>query len=422
MLMSWTDVNQNCLKSAEKYKFYFGTYSFEDFGKGKIAKQLPVSTVGWGSRAVEMRSNKTTFDCFENDELKLTEVAKRYHVFEAVNRVKEDVLVAGCGFIGLVGDRVLPFTAEEASGLFDWREQNLRFGAAKFSNKVKEKGLYQHSEPADYMIFEKDVTRSKRDGDKVEEVVPNPTGRPLMGLLTYRSTVKCPFGNSVLNHAARSAIIDASRTTRQAMISAYHYNSKVDVILGADADTELERVETQTGDILKLSPNENGQNPSIGEFAQHAMTPFTDTILIAARNFCTATKLVLSNLGISSDAPQSPEALEIVSDDLRDDIAQWHYDLGEQIKYFCMTLFMYENGLSKLDQNLIDMYNATIPVFKPTYRSDVSKVGDGIFKLAEKAPGVLLSRSLWRNLGLDSADIDMAIKSAIENPNLNLGQ
>lgn len=420
MLMSWQEINNNCLKSADKYKYYFGTYTFEDFGKGKIAKQLPVSTVGWGSRAVEMRSNKTTFDCFENDELKLTEVAERYHLYEAINRVKEDILVAGCGFIGLAGDRVLPFTAEEASGLFDWREQNLRFGAAKFSNKVKEKGLYEYSTPSDYIIYEKDATRTMRDGDKEETIYPNPTGRPLMGLLTYRSTVKRPFGNSVLNQAARSAIVDASRTTRQAMISAYYYNSKVDVILGADADTDIERVETQTGDIIKLSPNENGQNPAIGEFAQHAMTPFTDTILIAARNFCTATKLVLSNLGISSDAPQSPEALEIVSDDLRDDISQWHNDLGEQIKYFCLTLFMYENGLSKVDDNIMKKYNATVPVFKPTYRSDVSKVGDGIFKLAEKAPGVLLSRALWRNLGLDSRDIDIAIQSALDNPNLTL--
>ncbi len=413
--MDWKEINKNCAKSAEKYKFYFGTYDFQDFGKGKIAKQLPVSTIGWGSRAVEMRSNKTTFDCFENDDLKLTDIARKYHLYEAINRVKEDVLVAGCGFIGLVGDRVLPFTAEEASGRFDWREQNLSFGAAKFSDKVKEKGLYERSEPADYIIYEKTRTRIKMADIPEEEIIENPTGRPLMGLLTYRSTVKKPFGNSVLNPAARSAIIDASRTTRQAMISAYYYNSKVDVILGADSETDVETIETQTGDIVKISPNDNGQNPSIGEFAQHAMTPFTDTIEIAARNFCTATKLTLSNLGMSNGAPQSPEALEIVSDDLRDDIFQWHRDFGEQIKYFCLTLFMYENGLSRLDQNIIDKYDATIPVFKPTYRSDVSKVGDGIFKLAEKAPGVLFSRALWRNLGLDSQDIDIAIKSAQEN-------
>lgn len=413
--MNWTQINQNCAKSAEKYKFYFGTYDFQDFGRGKIAKQLPVSTIGWGSRAVEMRANKTTFDCFENDDLKLTDIAQRYHVYEAINRVKEDILVAGCGFIGLVGDRVLPFTAEEASGEFDWREQNLSFGAAKFSNKVKEKGLYEKSEPADYIIYERDRTRIKRSQDKEEQIVDNPTGRPLMGLLTYRSTVKRPFGNSVLNPAARSAIIDASRTTRQAMISAYYYNSKIDVILGADSETDVDNIETQTGDILKISPNDNGETPKIGEFAQHAMTPFTDTINIAARNFCTATKLTLSNLGLSSGAPQSPEALEIVSDDLRDDIFQWHRDLGEQIKYFCMTLFMYENGLTKMDDRLVSLYNATIPVFKPTYRSDVSKVGDGIFKMAEKAPGVLLSRALWRNLGLDSADVDSAIESAEKN-------
>lgn len=412
--MNWTEINQNCAKSAEKYTYYFGTYDFQDFGKGKIAKELPVSTVGWGSRAIEMRANKTTFDCFENDELKLTEIARKYHVYEALNRVKEDILVAGCGFIGLVGDRVLPFSAEEASGLFDWREQNLSFGAAKFSNKVKDRGLATiKAVPEDYIIYEKDRTRIKRAIDREEQIVENPTGRPLMGLLTYHSTVKRPFGHSVLNHAARNAIIDASRTTRQAMISAYHYNSKVDVILGADSDSEIEKIETQSGDIIKIGPNENGNTPQIGEFAQHVMTPFTDTINIAARNFCTATKLTLANLGLSSGAPQSPEALEIVSDDLRDDIYQWHKDLGEQLKYFCLTLFAYENGLTRIDDNIRVKYENTIPVFKPTYRSDISKIGDGIFKLAEKAPGVLLSRGLWRSLGLESGDIDAAIETAI---------
>lgn len=412
--MDWRAFNQICAKSAEKYQFYFGTYSFQDFGKGKIAKALPVSTIGWGSRAVEMRSNKTIFDCFENDDLGLTEIARKYHVYEALNRVKDDILVAGCGFIGLVGDRVLPFTAEEATGYFDWGEQNLSFGAAKFSNKVKDKSVYEYAVPADYVIYEKDQTKIKRAVDKEEQIIVNPTGRPLMGLLTYRSTVKRPFGNSVLSPAARSAIIDASRTTRQAMLSAYHYNTKVDVLLGVDEDTDVERLETQTGDILKVSPNQNGQNPSIGEFAQHAMTPFTDTINIAARNFCTATKLTLANLGLSSGAPQSPEALEIVSDDLRDDISQWHRDLGEQLKYFCMTLFMNEQGISTIDDNLRTKLEATVPVFKPIFRADVAKVGDGIYKLAEKAPGILQSRALWRNLGLESSDIDRAIESAQE--------
>lgn len=415
--MNWTEFNQNCARSAEKYKFYLGKYDFQDFGRGKIAKELPVSTVGWGSRAVEMRANKTTFDCFENDTLGLTEIMQRYHIIDAFNKVKEDILVAGCGFIGYVDGNVLPFSAEEASGHYDWLTQNLSLGAAKFSNKVKEKGLYERSEPADYIIYEKNQTRVQVADEKSERIVPNVTGRPLMGLLTYRSTVKRPFGHSVLNNAARCAIVDASRTTRQAMISAYHYNSKVDVILGADVDTEVEKIETQTGDTLKVSPNANGETPKIGEFAQHAMTPFTDTILIAARNFCTATKLTLANLGISSDAPQSPESLEIVSDDLRDDISQWQAEVGQQLKYFAFTIFLYENNLSTVDNNLRQKYEATMPAFKPTYRTDVSKFGDGLFKIAQEAPGALLSRGLWRAIGLNSAEIDAAIETVKNNPN-----
>lgn len=407
----WKKINECRHRSAEKYTFFFGNYSFSDFGKGKIAKKLPRSTVGWGSRAVEMRSNKTTFDCFENDDLHFTDIARRYGIFEALEKIKEDVLVAGCGFLAVVGDRVLPFTAEEASGTFSWHDYNLSSGVAVFSRETKKNGIgVETAIPEEYVVFEPTRTIVKKAGE--EEVVSlNTTGRPLIGLLTYRSSTKKPFGSSVLNRAARSAIIDASRTNRQAMISAYYYNNKIDVLLGVDADTDMDTVENQTGDTLTVSPNENGQIPQIGQFSQHAMTPFSDTILIAARNFCTATKLTLANLGISSDAPQSPEALEIVSDDLRDDIAQWHIELGRQLRYLCMTIFMKENNIQKIDDNLRLKYERELPVFKPTYRQDIGKVGDGLFKIAEKAPGALYSRSLWRNLGLTSEEIDNAIAS-----------
>ena len=232
-----------------------------------------------------------------------------------------------------------------------------------------------------------------------------------MGLLTHKSTTKRPFGQSVLTRAARSAIVDASRTVRQAMIAAYHYNTKVDVIMGADSETAVDNIESQTGDVLKIGPNENGQIPQIGEFAQHAMAPFTDTILTAARNFCSDTKLSLVNLGISSDAPQSTEALEIINDDLRDDILSWQGELAEQLKYFGVTLWMYENDVRTIDNNLMEKIEAINPVFLSVYRQDVSKFGDGLMKLAQQAPDITKSRSLWRNLGLTSEEIDTVIAS-----------
>lgn len=196
------------------------------------------------------------------------------------------------------------------------------------------------------------------------------------------------------------------------MIAAHHYNTKVDVILGADNDSAIDIIEGQTGDTLKIGPNENGQIPQIGEFAQHAMQPFNDTILTAARNFCSDTKLSLANLGISSDAPQSTEALEIVNDDLRDSILAWQNELAEQLKYFGVTLWMYENDVRVLDENILEEIKAIRPVFLSVYRQDVSKFGDGLVKITQHAPGIVKSRSLWRNLGLTSQEIDEVIASA----------
>ena len=411
--MDWNNINSKLTCSKTKYSFYFGDYDYEDYSKGKMAQRLPKQQVGWGRRAVEIRANKTKFDRFENDTLKLNDLFDKYKVTEAFDKIKDDVLVCGCGFLAVNGDRVFPFTAEEATGTFSWFEQNLKDGVAVFRENVKKgyRGTSTVSQRPDaYVEYLPDRTIA-HENDEITTAI-NVTGRPLMGLLTHKSTAKRPFGQSVLTRAARSAIIDASRTIRQAMIAAYHYNTKVDVLLGVDSETPVDKVESQVGDVLKVGPNGDGQIPQIGQFAQHAMTPFSDTILTAARNFCSDTKLSLVNLGISTDAPQSTEALEIINDDLRDDILSWQSELAEQLKYFAVTLWMYENDVRRLDDNLLQKIRDTKPVFMSVYRQDVSKFGDGLMKIAQQAPDIVKSRTLWRNLGLTSTEIDAVIASA----------
>lgn len=412
--MDWSLIEKKLQSSAEKYTFYFGDYEYKDYSKGKMAERIPKQQVGWGRRAVDIRANKTNFDRFENDTLGLNELFAKYKVKEAFNKIKDDVLVCGCGFLALNGDRVFPFTAEEATGTFSWFEQNLKDGVAVFRTATR-KSYRSSKRPDAYVEYlpDRTIAHEFQDGEEVVTVATNGSGRPLIGLLTHNSTAKRPFGQSVLTRAARSAIVDASRTIRQAMIAAYHYNTKVDVLLGVDNETPVDTIESQTGDVLKIGPNENGQIPQIGEFAQHAMAPFTDTILTAARNFCSDTKLSLVNLGISSDAPQSTEALEIINDDLRDDILAWENELGEQLKYFAVTLWMYENNIRTIDANLRDKIEAIHPVFLSVYRQDVSKFGDGLMKLSDKVPDIVKSRTLWRNLGLTSEEIDQVINSAV---------
>jgi len=409
--MKWSDKNSEILKrAAEKYKFYFGDYDYHDCANSKISDKMPKAHLGWAARAVDIRSNKTHFDCFENDALSLNSILQKYDMIKAFDKVKRDVLIAGCGFLALADDKVMPFTAEEATGTYSWYEQNLKDGYAIFARSSEDK--LRAARPDAYVDYS--PTRTILYEEKTEKTSSNSTGRPLIGLLTHNSTTKRPFGRSVLSRPVRDSILDASRTTRQAMVAAYYYNTKVDVILGADVDTSIDKVESRTGDILKVGVNADGQIPKVGEFAQHAMAPFKETILIAANNFCAGTKLGLVNLGMTTDAPQSNEALEIVNDDLKDDILAWQEELGNQLKYFAVTLYMYDNNIKEIDSNLQAKINATLPVWKPVYEADVSKFGDGLTKIAQNVPDIVKARSIWRNLGLSSEEIDAVIASTAD--------
>ena len=410
--MNWGAIYKVISRSKSKYLFYEGKFSYADLETSKIACRIPKQRVGWGRRAVEMRANKTHFDRFENDTIGLNEVFNELRGPEAFNKLKEDLLVCGVGFLALAGDRVMPFTALEATGTYDWREQNLKDGIAIY-REYTNMNLGSVNAPDSYVQYKPDVTIYV-DKNSVTQT-DNVTGRPLMTLLTYRSTVKQPFGRTVLSAPARDAMIEASRTVRQAAIAGYHYNAKVDVILGADSETEVDTIKSQTGDVLKIGTNDNGQIPQIGQFAQHAMAPFNDSILIAARNFLTETKLNLSNLNIStSAAPTSPEELEIVGDDLRDDITEWHKEVGEQLKHFAMTLWMNKNSVTTIDTNLHQKLAAIKVAWLPIFKPDVSKFGDGLNKIADKAPAIVRQRSIWRNAGLTSREIDDVIANIPE--------
>lgn len=410
--MNWGAIYKVISRANSKYPFYEGKFSYADLETSKMARRIPKQRVGWGRRAVEMRANKTHFDRFENDTIGLNEVFNELRGPEAFNKLKEDLLVCGVGFLALAGDRVMPFTALEATGTYDWREQNLKDGVAIY-REYTNMNRNSVNAPDSYAQYKPDVTIYV-DADSTTQIA-NVTGRPLMTLLTYRSTVKQPFGRTVLSAPARDAMIEASRTVRQAAIAGYHYNAKVDVILGADSETEVDTIKSQTGDVLKIGTNDNGQIPQIGQFAQHAMAPFNDSILIAARNFCTETKLNLSNLNIStSAAPTSPEELEIVGDDLRDDITEWHKEVGEQLKHFAMTLWMNKNSVTTIDTNLHQKLAAIKVAWLPIFKPDVSKFGDGLNKIADKAPAIVRQRSIWRNAGLTSREIDDVIANIPE--------
>lgn len=404
-------------RSQEKYQFYDGDFTYNDLETSNIRSKLPLSKVGWGKRAVEMRANKTHFDRFENDTIGLNDIWNKFHGREALAKIKNDVLIAGCAFLAYAEDgegegRIMPFTALEATGTYNWREQNLRTGVAVFQTNTSANPVL--SIPDAYMSFSGSETDVVDKG--VPTIVANVTGRPLMTLLTHKSTTKQPFGHSILSATARNAIIDASRTMRQAVVAGYHYNTKVDVILGVDTETDVTTTKMKTGDALLVGANENGQIPQLGEFAQHAMAPFSDSLDMFAKSFCSDTKLSLANLGLSSAAPQSPEALEIVGDDLKEDIKEWQDELAQEIKYFAVTLWMYANGVTAIDDNLRAQIDGINVAWLPIYTADVSKFGDGINKIAQDAPAIVKQRSVWKNLGLTSAEIDDVVASAVANP------
>lgn len=402
--------------SLTKYSYYNGTFPVPDITP--IKTRFESSRVGWCARAIDLRTNKTNFDKFENDELGFNGLFNKYKVREALDKIQSDVLIAGCAFLAVSGDRVMPFTATEATGTYDWNNQNLSDGIAVYKSRTKKSLVDSVIRPDTYIEYLPNQTilhQTAKDGSDITTVSNNPTGRPLIAVLTHRSSANQPFGRSVLRRAARLAALNASRTYKEMTIAGHFYNRKVNVILGADSESAPQTVERKDGDVLIVGPNENGQIPQIAEFAQHALAPFRDSIAQFREDFCSSTMLTAANLGKEGDAPQSPDQQRILSDDLIDDMQRWHREIGGQLKHFMTTLFMLENNLTAINEDLQAKIDAITPTWMPMLVTDLSKGGDAIIKLSTVAPAALKSRSIWRQLGLTSDEIDTIVKQLDNN-------
>ena len=406
--------------AGEKYCYYNANQRVVDLGISmpKNFRGLRPG-VGWASRAVNTLSDRINFDGFANDYAGVNDLLDDIGAFSVFAKAKVDALVAGCSFIAVLptNDSVemLPFTATEATGNIDQRTGLLDSGIAvlrwyqynkenAYSNGWSKVGLI----PADYVLFTTDYTAYFVDG-RLAWVMDNPTGRPLLHVLTHRQSADRPFGKSRVSNTARRIIDEVGRLKVRYEIAAEFYSTPQRYVNGlADGSVDSAQLESALGKIWAITKDEDGEKPEIGQLQQMTINQFSDQKKDLARDFCAETALTLRNLGYETANPTSAESLKSMSDDLLLEAQACEAELGREFKEIAISARMVLEGISEVPESLKEIEAA----WKPIFQLDIGSAGDAAYKLIQAMPELAGTTTLYRMLGMNIREAEALAEKA----------
>lgn len=406
--------------AGEKYEYYNATQPTKDLGISlpkNFSRMKP--GVGWASRAVNTIGDRLNFDGFAKDTFGINDLFASANAPEVLNKAKTDALIAGCSFVAVLPSednsiKMLPFTATEATGVVDDKTGLLETGLAvvkwyPFDDKYttwkdwSKVGLV----PANYLLFRPNYT-AYFENQQLKYVVENPTGRPLLHVLTHRQSADRPFGKSRISNTVRRIVDEVGRLKIRYEIAAEFYSAPQRYVNGlAEGATDNTNLESALGKLWAITKDEDGEHPEIGQLAQMSINQFSDQKKDLARDFCAETALTLRNLGYETSNPTSAESLSAMSDDLLLEAQESQTELGRQYKEIAISMRL----ILDKNNNIPDGLKTIEPVWKPLFQLDIGSAGDAAIKLLQAMPELAGTTTLYRMLGMSIRDAEELLRN-----------
>lgn len=360
-------------------------------------KQQYQSTLGWNSKSVNSIADRLVFNGFKNDRFNIGEIFEMNSLDILVDDALLSALINSCSFVYISKDeegnpRLQVISGAEATGEIDPITRMLTEGyvVLEWDN---------FGRPVDELYFE--TGRTTRFIDRVPvKTVSNNAPYPLLVPIIHRPDSTNPFGRSRITPASIYIQQNAKRTLERAEVASEFYSFPQKYVVGLSQDADpLDSWKATMSAMLQFTKDEDGGSPTLGQFQQQAMTPFTEQLKNSASLFAGETGLTLDDLGFSTDNPSSAEAIKASHETLRlmAEKAQRDFASGFlNVGYLAACLrddFPYKRN---------ELYGTEVkwqPVFKPD-ASTLSLIGDGAIKLNQSNPGYLDNETLEELTGI----------------------
>jgi hypothetical protein len=190
--------------------------------------------------------------------------------------------------------------------------------------------------PTELIFFMEDavLTLTYRNGRWLIDDAPT-LGHCPLHVLAYDSSTEYPFGRSRITQGVMGMTDEAIRTALRMEVSAEFFSAPQRYLLGADEEafvgadgTVKSGWEAIIGRMLAIPANEDGENPEVGQFAQHSFSPHSEHFRLIAAKFSGETNIPVNALGIIHDNPASDAAMHTAYLDLNADAESAHDPFG----------------------------------------------------------------------------------------------
>lgn len=358
--------------------------------------------LGWCAKAVDSISDRLIFDSFRNDNLSMNEIYNMNNRDILFDDAILSALICSCSFIYISPDdtgypRLQVIDGRNATGIIDPITYMLKEGYA----------ILEKDEDGNTVIdayFTSESTEYYRYGKKYM-VIDNPTAYPLLVPVIYRPDAKRRFGHSRISRSCMGIMQATLRTLKRSEVSAEFYSFPQKYVLGTDPDRDdpLDKWKATMSMFLEFSKDSDGDRPTVGQFQQQSMSPYTEQMRTLASLFAGETGLTLNDLGFVTDNPSSAEAIKASHENLRNTArkAQRTFGVG-----FLNTGYLAVSLRDKYSYERSFVYE-TVPEWLPIFEPDaamLSSIGDGIIKLNQAVPGYVGSDNLKRLTGIDASE------------------
>lgn len=330
----------------KRIKYYEMKNTVKDLG---IAIPQPLKNlslvVGWPAKAVDCLAIRSRFDGFtfsDNEDHGLREILDDNQFKLLYRQAVTDELINSCSFVTVSRggtnepDVVLSaYSAVDAAGVWDRRRKRIRAGLTVVDTKPEKDG--EDEKPVWVNLYtDTDVWEiRKSDNGWTSRRNPHKMGRPLIEPMAYKAnTTYRPFGRSRITRSVRCITDAALRANLREEVAAEFATAIQKYILGVEDDffENNDKLEAYIGNVLALTPNNDGEIPRVGQFSQTGTQPQIESIRTLAARFAGETSIPVTELGIIHDNPASYEALITMYSSLITECEDLNERNGEALK------------------------------------------------------------------------------------------
>lgn len=365
-------------------------------------------TLGWCAKAVDALADRLCFREFENDNFNMNQIFNLNNKDILVDSAMLGALITSCDFIYISrGEDGFPrlqvIDGYNATGIIDPITNMMTEGYAVLKRDPDNEKVLQEA----YFTIENTIFYDRENN--LEYTIDNPAPYCLLVPVINRPDAKRLFGHSRISRACMNLQQTAMRTMALSEVSAEFYSYPQKYVLGTNPDDKpLDTLKAVVSSMLEISSDEDGNVPTVGQFTQQSMTPYSDQIKMFASLFAGETGLTLDDLGFVTENPSSAEAIKAAHENLRLTARKAQRDFSTAFINVGFLAACVRDDFAYKRNMIYETKVKFEPIFEPDM-STMSLIGDGAIKVNQAVPGYFNKDNLRDLTGIEPSEMETSV-------------